>query len=102
VALLEEGVRRVMGHLGMLAVQPQPRPTRQLTQLAWLRAEHDGLWYPGVGAGVQVKAGQAIGHITDPFGGVLQPVVSPIEGLTLFAVTSMAINSGDPLYGIGA
>lgn len=102
VALLEQGVRRVMQHLGMLAGSPEPKPTQRLSQFAWLRSEHDGLWYPSVGAGAKVMAGQDLGRITDPFGQVLQPVTAPIAGVTLFAVTSLAINNGDPLYGIGA
>ncbi len=102
VAPLEQGIHRVMQHLGMLEGKPEPKPTRQLTEFAWLRSEHDGLWYPSVGAGVQVAAGQDIGRITDPFGQVLQSVTAPIAGVTLFAVTSLAINNGDPLYGIGA
>lgn len=102
VAALEQGIVRVMQHLGMLAGTPEPKPTQQLSQFAWLRCEQDGLWYPRVGAGVQVAAGQDLGRITDPFGQVLQPVTAPIAGVTLFAVTSLAINSGDPLYGIGA
>ncbi|MER3555849.1 MAG: hypothetical protein C4331_16310 [Meiothermus sp.] len=55
-----------------------------------------------VTAGARVHPGQDTGYITDPFGKVLQPVVAPIAGVVLFAVTSLAINRGDPLYGIGA
>ncbi|MBF6596109.1 MAG: succinylglutamate desuccinylase/aspartoacylase family protein [Thermaceae bacterium] len=102
VGVLEHGVRQVMQHLGMLAGKPEPKPTRQLGEFAWLRSEHDGLWYPKVAAGQQVQPGQDIGHIATPFGKVLQPVTAPIAGIVLFAVTSLAINVGDPLYGIGA
>lgn len=102
VAVLETGVRRVMQHLGMLEGKLEPKPTQQLTQFAWLRSEHDGLWYPKVKAGEKVQARQDIGHIADPFGNALQPVAAPIAGTVLFAVTSLAINVGDPLYGIGA
>lgn len=102
IGVLEQGVRRVMQHLGMLAGRPEPKPTRQLSEFAWLRSEHDGLWYPKVAAGQPVQPGQDIGHIATPFGKVLQPVTAPIAGMVLFAVTSLAINVGDPLYGIGA
>lgn len=102
VRWLEQGVRRAMQHLGMLEGTPEPMPTRLLTQFAWLRSEHDGLWYPSLGAGEMVRAGQDLGRITDPFGATLQEVSAPQDGVTLFAVTSLAINRGDPLYGIGA
>lgn len=102
VTALTDGVRRVMQHLGMLEGRPEPKPTRQLTEFAWLRSEHAGLWYPKLEAGAKVEAGQDLGCITDPFGTPLQPVTSPIAGTVLFVVSSLAINSGDPLYGIGA
>ena len=102
VQWLEHGVKRVMQHLDMLEGTPEPMPTRLLTEFAWLQAAHDGLWYPSVAAGEMVQAGQDLGRITDPFGTVLQEVVAPQDGVTLFAVTSLAINNGDPLYGIGA
>ena len=101
VRVLADGVRRVMQHLGMLEGTPESRPTRQLTEFAWLRSEHAGLWYPKLEAGAKVEAGQDLGRITDPFGGVLQPVTAPIGGTVLFVVSSLAINGGDPLYGIG-
>jgi predicted deacylase len=102
VQWLEQGVKRVMQHLSMIVGTPEPMPTRLLTQFAWLRAEHDGLWYPTLKAGETVRAGQDLGRITDPFGVMLQEIAAPQDGVVLFAVTSLAINHGDPLYGIGA
>lgn len=102
VMWLERGSRRVMQFLEMLPGRPEPLPTRRLGEFAWLRAEQDGLWYPAARSGQTVRKGQALGRITDPFGDTLQPVAAPLEGVVLFAVTSLAINAGDPLYGIGA
>lgn len=102
VAALSGGIRRVMQHLGMLEGQPEPKPTRELTQFAWLRSEHEGLWYPKVDAGEAVQAGQDLGCVRDPFSNPLQPVTAPLAGTVLFVVSSLAINPGDPLYGIGA
>ena len=102
VLWLEQGVMRAMQHLGMLDGTPEPMPTRLLTQFAWLRADHDGLWHPTLGAGENVQAGQDLGRITDAFGTTVQQITAPQAGVTLFAVTSLAINHGDPLCGIGA
>lgn len=101
VALLETGLHRAMQHLGMIKGTPDQIATQQLTEFAWLRAESEGLWYPTERLG-KVTKGQALGQITDPFGKVLQTVVSPLDGVILFSVTSLAINVDDPLYGIGA
>ncbi len=101
VSMLENGVRRVMQHLGMLEGSFEAVACSELTQFAWLRSEIAGLWYPKERLG-QVKKGQDLGVITDPFGKVLQSVVAPIDGTILFSVTSLAIGNDDPLYGIGA
>jgi uncharacterized protein len=101
VALLEHGLHRAMQHLGMLEGSPEKIQTRALSEFAWLRAEFEGLWYPLERLG-KLKKGQALGQITDPFGTVLQTVTAPMDGVILFSVTSLAINIGDPLYGIGA
>ena len=101
VHMLENGVRRVMQHLGMLEGRFEAVACSELTQFAWLRSEIAGLWYPKERLG-QVKKGQDLGVVTDPFGKVLQSVVAPIDGTILFSVTSLAIGLDDPLYGIGA
>jgi uncharacterized protein len=101
VSMLENGVRRAMQHLGMLEGNPEAVACTELTQFAWLRSEVAGLWYPKVRLG-KLEKGQDLGVITDYFGKILQPVVSPIDGIVLFSVTSLAIGLDDPLYGIGA
>lgn len=102
VARLRTGVERVMQQLGMIAGAPAASPTRLLREFAWLEAEHSGLWYPAVQAGDQLNAGQPIGQLTSLLGEPLQSVSSPIDGVVLFSVSSLAINKGNPLYGIGA
>jgi uncharacterized protein len=102
VERLRLGVERVMIHLGMLGGSLEPRPTRLLTEFAWLQAESSGFWYPFVTAGEKVKCGQPIGRINSLIGETLHEIASSIDGVVLFSVSSLAINKGDPLYGIGA
>ena len=102
VERLRKGVERVMQHLGMLDGTPEKLPTRLLRAFAWLSAEHGGLWYPVVTAGERVEAGQDVGSVTSLLGEGLQKVVSPVAGTVLFSVSSLAMNEGDPLLGIGA
>jgi len=94
------GVKRVMGHLGIIKEKPESRPSRVLP-FPWLFSEHDGLFYPQVKIGERVSAGQKLGSVCDYFGQELQVAVSPTDGTVLFLVTSLAINRGDPLLGIG-
>jgi uncharacterized protein len=99
---LRGGVERVMQQLGMLAGTPLSRPTQLLTEFAWLRAQTTGFWYPHVTAGERVHSGQNIGQLKTLLGEPVQDIICPIDGTVLFSVSSLAINAGDPLYGIGA
>ncbi len=101
VHMLEHGLRRAMQHLGMLEGSFEAVVCNELNEFAWLHSEIAGLWYPKQRLG-NVKKGQDLGVITDPFGKILQSVVAPIDGTILFSVTSLAIGLDDPLYGIGA
>jgi len=102
VQALVEGVQRSMQHLGMLEGSPAPRQVRQLTTFAWIRSEHAGLWRPAVAGGDEVASGQELGVVSDLLDVPVRRVVSPIDGVVLFAVSSLAMNVGDPLVGIGA
>lgn len=103
VAVLASGVRRVLGHLGVLPEPPpSPAPVEVFRRFVWVRAEHRGCWYPGVRAGDRVVDGQLLGVIRDYWGDPLVEHRAPAAGLVLFVVTSLAINPSDPLVGIGA
>ncbi|MGI8747399.1 MAG: succinylglutamate desuccinylase/aspartoacylase family protein [Deinococcus sp.] len=102
VTPLVEGVRRVLGHLGMLGGPPEPLPVQFHAALAWMSAPETGLWYPAVTVGEEVRAGQRVGVIRDVFGATLAEMQAPAGGTVLFAVTSLAMNAGDPLCGIGS
>ncbi len=102
VATLEEGARRVLHHLGMTDAAPAGGVrSRVIGRFAWSRSEHDGCWYPEVEAGDAVRAGQLLGTLRGVLGEPLQDARSTDDGTVLFAVTSLAINAGDPLVGVG-
>lgn len=103
VALLTDGVHRLLRHFTMIAgAAPVPAPFTLLERFLWLRSEHDAFWYPGVPVGAEVKAGEALGTVKDEEGRVLQTAVSPADGRVLFIVSSLAINNTDPLLAVGA
>lgn len=105
VEILDAGVRRVLVHCGMMkpaaaGVKEQTEPAKKFSQWSWLRAEVNGLYYPTVQVGDTVHEGQALGHITDAFNNELQAMYAPQDGVVLFLVTSLSINTGDPLLAI--
>lgn len=94
------GLKRVMGLLGITKEKIDPRPVKVFS-FPWLYSEHDGLFYPQVAIGEKVSVGQKLGSVCDYFGKELQSAVSPTDGTVVFVVTSLSINKGDPLLGIG-
>jgi predicted deacylase len=103
VARHTNGLNRLMRRLEMIpGGAPEPVPFTLLERFLWLRSEHGGFWYPAVGVGEAVGAGQELGCVKDCEGRVLQTAVSPADGRVLFIVTSLAINESDPLLAVGA
>ncbi|MDA0379318.1 MAG: succinylglutamate desuccinylase/aspartoacylase family protein, partial [Bacteroidetes bacterium] len=101
VAILYDGVRRVMADFDMYAGISDPGEAAQrLGGWDWLRADMDGLFYPTVGIGDQAEKGQLVGTIKDIFGETLREYHAPVSGEVLFLVTSLAMNAGDPLMSI--
>lgn len=103
VATHLDGLGRLMRHLGMLeGPEPEPVQIHMLERFVWLRSDQDGYYYPRITVDEMVHAGQEIGSVTDFQGRVLQSITAPTDGRVLFLVTSLAINTGDPLVAIGA
>ncbi len=101
VLVLVEGSERVMARLGMRAPEPAPRPTVAIDKFVVTTSEAEGRWYPSVRLDARVEAGQALGEVRDWSGAVVQEVRAPVAGVVLYFVSTLAINRGDPLVGIG-
>ncbi|HUX46669.1 MAG TPA: succinylglutamate desuccinylase/aspartoacylase family protein [Desulfosporosinus sp.] len=73
----------------------------ELKDFIWTRSNYFGTWYPLISVGDEVKPGQKTGEVRDLMGNVLQEVFTELAGTVLFCVTSLAINSGEPLFAVG-
>jgi predicted deacylase len=108
VAMLVNGVMRVMEHLGMLDSKGQALETSAsatplvLTKFEWVYTKRAGMWYSKVGAGDFVKQGQEIGTVGDLFGDALEKIVSPANGVVLFLTINPSVLEDGLLMGIGA
>ena len=104
VQQMYDGLQRALAHVGLSqqGAPPAAETPRLLEEMTWLRSQHDGMFYPEVTVGDQVKAGQSLGRVADYLGETAQPVVAPTSGVVLFVVTTLAMNNGDPLLAIGA
>lgn len=96
------GVRNIMRYLGMLEGKPIERKDQQRmgNKSAGIRAKRGGFFTYLVNAGDIVQEKQLIGTITNPFGDVLEEIISPITGVVIIINFLAAKNTGDPLFSI--
>lgn len=102
---IEEGVAgtlRIMKHLGMIDIAPEPKePSKIIWTTSWIRAKHAGLFQPAVVAGQLVHKGDFVGTITDPFGEFKEQVKSHETAYVIGMNNSPVINAGDALMHLG-
>ena len=124
VAMLMEGVKRVMRSLGMThsegaanadlsavalakAEHRTPNTERRiaeskvLTSFEWVYSKHAGVWYSRIAAGDFVKKDDEIGSVGDLFGDTLEAIVSPVSGIVLFLTINPSVQQNGLLMGIG-
>jgi predicted deacylase len=100
--MLLQGLYNVTRHLGIVpGPAPAPVSLTYFRDWPWLRADRAGCWYPAVELGDRVQAGTRIGVITDYFGELLSEHLSPAAGIVTLLNTSLAIDEGEALAGIG-
>jgi len=103
VRQLTDGIARVMRHLAMTTTEVAPPPQREPEVVTmWVPpAPCDGLWYPAKDLSEPVEAGEVVGTITDVFGTVLASVSAERTGSILYRLTSLSVNKGEALLGVG-
>ncbi|MFC1680871.1 succinylglutamate desuccinylase/aspartoacylase family protein [Pseudomonadota bacterium] len=92
------GIENIMRHLGML---PPGRGTRIPNEpfvarsSHWIRASHSGVLRIKVRSGHGVTKGDALGLITDPFGGEESTVLADTDGIVIGHTHLPLVNEGD-------
>ncbi len=95
------GLRNVLAHLEMTAGPQDRRGVASVCRdYHWVRTDVATTFHPGVRVGDDVTDGQEIGELRDVFGETIRTVRSPASGVVMFAVTSLAVREGEPLFGI--
>jgi predicted deacylase len=101
---IEEGIsgtKRLLKSLGMLEFSPSPQETITITKSEWIRARASGIFYSSVKLGDEVKKGQIIARISDPYGQVIVPVKAITNGHVIGLNNNPVINVGDAIVHIG-
>ena len=95
------GVLNLLRSLEMIDGEVEQPDFRVLVRTSrWIRAPSGGLLHEFINVGQLVKEGQLLAHITDPFGGKVEEISSPVTGLVVSVATTPLVRSGDPLVHI--
>ncbi len=97
------GILRVMRHMKMIASRGVPAlKTKSILSKTsyWLRAPAGGLLRTYRTTGEEVRAGDVIGVVADPFGEVETDVIAEHGGLIIGRANLPVVNEGDALFHI--
>jgi predicted deacylase len=96
------GIVNVLRDLGILAGETieQPEP-RVIQDRFWLTADEQGIFFPQVEIGSEVKSGQALGIVRDYFGETLQEVTAPADSTVMNMNVGMPVKKGGFLLWLG-
>ena len=97
------GLTNALRSLDMLTGEPDPPPAGQrlVERFVWLHCGQTGWWQTETQAGAEVRGGQRLGAVLDPFGDELEVITAPEDGAVLFLTTSPAVAADGLLLGLG-
>lgn len=98
-----EGTLNVLRRIGAVPGEVTRRHDEQLlmTKGNWLRAEHGGIFHRVVALGQAVRRGDLIGTVTNLFGGTVEEITSPADGI-VFGIRRWGFcNVGDYISNVG-
>jgi predicted deacylase len=102
VAVLVEGVQRLMGHLKMTSkVVPRIANPVWIERIVTIAAETDGVFHPSVNRDAHVVKGAKVGFVTDYLNRPLQEVFAPEGGIVMFVRALPSLKKGDTIANVG-
>lgn len=98
------GVKRILYHLDMLAnkykVSKPKKDCVFIEESSWQRAKYSGMFRAKIAVNSEVKIGDILGHITDPYGKFNHFVKAEHEGYIINVNESPIVYQGDALFHI--
>lgn len=95
------GTKRFLASLGMLKSEYALQKPIYIKQSDWIRAKASGIFNSNIKLGEEVKKGQVLAKITDPYGQVKIPVKANSNGYVIGINNLPVINVGEALIHIG-
>jgi len=98
------GAKRILNHLGVLSnkfkVSKPKKSCVKIIDSKWIRANHSGMFKASVSINSDVKKGDVLGNITDPYGSFNHFVKAPNDGYVFNINESPIIYQGDAIFHI--
>ena len=104
----QDDIRLLLDYLGMYAAEEgtfDPDLERTVVhKTIYLESDVQGLWYPAVHCGQDVKKGEYLGRIEDFYGNLLKEYFAEDDGRVFYYTQGLAVVPGDALvtYGLTA
>jgi predicted deacylase len=98
------GVKRILSHLGMRTFKIDISKDRKpffLGESKWMRSPNSGMFQAVVANGAEVKKGDVIGMVTDPYGKFEKRVKAIADGFIICLNESPVVYKGDAIFHIG-
>ncbi len=96
------GLKRIMHAQGMIESAPAPDIAPKIfNKTSWLRASRSGIFLWSKQSGVEVKAGEPLGIINDPYGESSVRVFAHRSGYIIGHNNAPVVSQGDALFHIG-
>lgn len=99
-----EGVKRVLSHFDMLKIENPVVPAESESILIestfWMRAKYSGLLHLKIPVGKQIRKGEIVAHITDPYGNFIHRVKATNNGHVINANQAPTVYQGDAIFHI--
>jgi uncharacterized protein len=95
------GSKRLLYHLGMIEDKIAPKNTMIVKESYWTRAKDSGIFTSAVNLGDEVKKGQILARVSDPYGQLKVPVKCPRNGFVIGLNNNPVVNVGDALIHVG-
>jgi predicted deacylase len=100
--MMVDGIGNALRSLGMLDGEVRAFEPVEIDQFTWLRSPVEGMWYPSVEVGAQVREGQNIGRIGSLYGDTLAEISAPHSGVILFITSAPAMPQDGLMIAVGA
>lgn len=102
IRLIVRGIISVMRNIGMLKGKGKPDDKCLFAhKTSWIRAPKSGIFKMNKALGEVVKEGEVIARITDPYGTIIEQIITPYDGIIIGANLLPMVMAGEGLYNLG-